>query len=85
MVLVPVLGVASWMLDGVFIGATRTADMRNMSVLSTGAFVVAAVVLVPAYGNHGLWMAFLFSFVARAVTLAARYPALERATADGAL
>ncbi len=85
MLLVPVLGVASWMLDGVFIGATRTADMRNMSILSTVAFVVAVALLVPAYGNHGLWIAFLFSFVARAVTLGARYPALERATAAGAL
>lgn len=85
MVLVPVLGVASWMLDGVFIGATRTADMRNMAILSTGAFVVAVVLLVPVWGNHGLWMAFLFSFLARAATLAARYPALERATAQGAL
>ena len=85
MLLVPVLGVASWMLDGVFIGATRTRDMRNMSVLSTAGYVIAALILVPAYGNHGLWIAFLFSFVARAVTLAARYPALERATAKGAL
>ena len=74
----PMIGVASWMLDGIFIGATRTADMRNMAVLSTGAYALAALALVPAYGNHGLWLAFLFSFVARAATLGARYPALER-------
>jgi MATE family multidrug resistance protein len=85
MVLVPVLGVASWMLDGVFIGATRTADMRNMSILSTAAFAVAVLLLMPEHGNHGLWAAFLFSFVSRAVTLAARYPALERAARSGAL
>jgi len=85
MVLVPVLGVASWMLDGVFIGATRTKDMRNMSILSTGAYVIAALLLVPSYGNHGLWIAFLFSFVARGITLGIRYSALERATADGTL
>jgi len=85
MVLVPVLGVASWMLDGVFIGATRTADMRNMAALSTACYAAVALALVPAYGNHGLWIAFLVSFVARAITLGARYPALERATAAGAL
>ena len=78
MLAVPLLGLASWMLDGIFIGATRTADMRNMAVLSTGAYALAALALVPAYGNHGLWLAFLFSFVARAATLGARYPALER-------
>lgn len=85
MLLVPVLGVASWMLDGIFIGATRSRDMRNMSLLSTAAYGIAVVLLVPSYGNHGLWIAFLFSFVARAVTLAARYPALERATVQGAV
>ncbi|MBK0326541.1 MATE family efflux transporter [Rhodobacteraceae bacterium F11138] len=84
MLLVPLLGVASWMLDGVFIGATRTKDMRNMAILSTAAYVLAAWLLVPDYGNHGLWIAFLLSFVARAMTLAARYPALERATEAGA-
>ncbi|GHF61081.1 MATE family efflux transporter [Seohaeicola zhoushanensis] len=85
MLAVPLLGIASWMFDGIFIGATRTADMRNMAVLSTAIYVLAALLLVPAWGNHGLWAAFLISFVARGLTLAARYPALERATAAGAL
>ncbi len=83
MLVVPVLGIASWMLDGIFIGATRSADMRNMSVISTGLYALAVLALVPEYGNHGLWWAFLFSFVVRAVTLAARYPALERSVAAG--
>ncbi len=59
--------------------------MRNMAVLSTAVFAVAVVILVPAYGNHGLWIAFLSSFVVRALTLGERYPALERAAAAGAL
>lgn len=81
LVLVPLLGLPSWMLDGVFIGATRTRDMRNMALLSALAFGAVAMVLVPWMGNHGLWIALLFSFVARGVSLAVRYPALERATA----
>ena len=85
LLLVPVLGVASWMLDGVFIGATRTQDMRNMAILSVLAYGLAVLVLVPLYGNHGLWIALLLSYVLRAITLALRYPALERATAQGAL
>lgn len=78
-VLAPVLGVWSFLLDGIFIGATRTRDMRNMMVVSTGIYIAAVLVLMPAFGNHGLWMAILISFVARAVTLAWRYPNLERA------
>ncbi|MFP4238072.1 MAG: MATE family efflux transporter [Rhodosalinus sp.] len=79
MVAAPILGLASWMLDGIFIGATRTADMRNMMAASFAVYVAAALALVPAFGNHGLWAALLISFVARGVTLGLRYPALERA------
>lgn len=79
MILAPLLGCASWMLDGIFIGATRTRDMRNMMLVSALIYGVAAALLVPAFGNHGLWIALLISFVARGVTLAARYPRLEAA------
>lgn len=75
----PVLGVASWMLDGIFIGATRTVDMRNMMVISTAIYFAAVWILTPIYENHGLWAALILSFVARGVTLGLRYPALERA------
>ena len=77
MVLAPPLGSATWMLDGIFIGATRTGDMRNMMALSLLAYLAAAALLVPTLGNHGLWGALLTSFVTRGVTLGLRYPALE--------
>jgi MATE family multidrug resistance protein len=79
MVLAPLFGIAAWMLDGIFIGATRTRDMRNMMAVSAAVYFITAPVLSGAYGNHGLWMAMLVSFVARGVTLGLRYPALERA------
>ena len=74
----PLLGLAPFMLDGVFIGATRSRDMRNMMALSLGIYALAVAALVPVLGNHGLWLALLLSFVARGVTLGLRYPALER-------
>ncbi len=77
MIVAPVLGVASWMLDGIFIGATRTRDMRNMMALSFIVYAVSIAVLVPMFGNHGLWLSLLISFVARGVTLALKYPGLE--------
>ncbi len=77
MILAPTIGIASWMLDGIFIGATRSKDMRNMMALSFAIYAVAIAVLMPVYGNHGLWIALLISFVARGVTLGVRYPALE--------
>ncbi|WP_323785199.1 MATE family efflux transporter [Thalassovita sp.] len=78
MVLAPVSGVAAWMLDGIFIGATGGRDMRNMMLVSFVVYLVALAVLLPIFGNHGLWISLLISFVARGVTLALRYPALER-------
>ena len=77
----PLLGCAAWILDGVFVGATRGRDMRNMMILSFLAFVAAALLLVPLWGNQGLWAALLVSFVARGVTLGWRYPDVERAAA----
>jgi MATE family multidrug resistance protein len=79
MVAAPLTGLAAWMLDGIFIGATRSRDMRNMMLVSAAIYAGAAAALVPAFGNHGLWAALLISFLARGATLGARYPALERA------
>ncbi|MCL3880924.1 MATE family efflux transporter [Marivita sp. GX14005] len=77
----PVLALASFMFDGIFIGATRTGDMRNMMILSVAIYAASVAILVPGLGNHGLWAALLVSFIARGATLAWRYPALERAVA----
>ncbi|QFT96966.1 DNA-damage-inducible protein F [Roseovarius sp. THAF8] len=79
----PVVGVAPFMLDGIFIGATRAGDMRNMMAISLAIYVISALLLVPWLGNHGLWLALLISFVARGVTLWMRYPALETSVAPG--
>jgi MATE family multidrug resistance protein len=79
MVAAPLVGVAAWMLDGVFIGAARARDMRNMMAVSFAVYVVAVAVLEPAFGNHGLWAAMLLAFAARGLTLGLRYPALVRA------
>jgi MATE family multidrug resistance protein len=77
MVLAPLIGVLPWMLDGIFIGATRARDMRNMMLISAVIYAASAAVLVPLWGNHGLWLSLLISFAARGITLAFRYPALE--------
>ncbi len=74
----PVLGIACFQLDSIFIGATRTADMRNMMIVSLAAFLGAWALLTPAFGNHGLWASLMVFYIARAATLGLRYQALER-------
>ncbi|OWU78876.1 multidrug transporter [Loktanella sp. 22II-4b] len=82
MVLAPLAGLAAWMLDGIFIGATRTRDMRNMMLVSFVAYVVLVATLMPLFGNAGLWAAMLLFFLVRGVTLGLRYGALERLAAQ---
>ncbi|MBQ4824921.1 MATE family efflux transporter [Leisingera sp. HS039] len=73
----PVLSVASYMFDGIYIGATWTRDMRWAMLQSVAIYVAALLLLVPAFGNHGLWAALIVLNIARGVTLGLRYPRLE--------
>jgi MATE family multidrug resistance protein len=81
-VLHPLIGVWCFQLDGIFIGATRTKDMRNAAIVSIVLYLAIWYLLWDPLGNHGLWIAFILFFAVRGVTLAARYPALLRTVAD---
>jgi len=81
MTLAPIAGIAAWMLDGIFIGATRTRDMRNMMLISSSVYAGLVVVLLPVWGNHGLWASLILFFVVRGLTLGWKYPGLEAAAA----
>ena len=83
MAVAPLLGLVPFMFDGIFIGATRSADMRNMMAVSAAIYAAAVLLLIGPMENHGLWLALHISFLARGLTLALRYPALERAVAAG--
>ena len=74
----PLYSVWSFLIDGIFVGATRARDMRNMAVLSALAFAASILVFVPWLGNHGLWLSYVIFMLSRAVTLGSHYPALER-------
>ena len=78
-VVAPLVLVWGYLLDGIFIGATRSAEMRNAMILSVLVYAGALWLLVPVWGNHGLWAAFIVLAAARALTLAPFYPRIERA------
>ena len=77
MVAAPLIGVAAWIYDGIFIGATLTREMRRAMTFSVGVYAVALAVLVPLFGNHGLWAALVLFFAVRGVTMARAFPAAE--------
>jgi len=74
----PVLSVWSYQLDGIFIGATRSVEMRNGMVLSLLVYLLAIWLFVPLLGNHGLWLSLMIFMVTRAITLGLWYPRIER-------
>ncbi len=78
----PLVSVWAFQFDGIFIGATRAAHMRNAMVLSFVIFIALMLWLVPVWSNHGLWLAFTLFMSARGITLGAYYPALERSVAN---
>jgi MATE family multidrug resistance protein len=77
--LTPLLGVAAFVFDGTYIGATWTRDMRNF-MLGALAVYLAALYALAGFGNHGLWWALLIFLAVRGLTLGLRYPALTRKT-----
>ncbi|MBK4714862.1 MULTISPECIES: MATE family efflux transporter DinF [Tenebrionibacter/Tenebrionicola group] len=64
----PVVGVWCYLLDGMFIGATRGAEMRNSMAIAALGFGVTLYTL-PWLGNHGLWLALAVFLALRGLSL----------------
>ncbi len=76
-VVAPVLGIASWMFDGIFIGATFTREMVLTAALAATTFVLA-IWATWSLGNHGLWLSLMIFNVTRGVSQAIFYPRIPR-------
>ncbi len=67
---IPLITFAAFLWDGVYIGATASRAIRNtMLISSIGVFLPATLLLMPRFGNHGLWIAFLLFMVARGLSM----------------
>lgn len=82
LVLAPIVGIASWMYDGIYIGATWTREMRRAMIEAVSIYIVALMVCYPLLGNHGLWISLMVLNVARAVALGVRFPKLASAVGE---
>ena len=82
MVAMPVFAIWAFQFDGVFLGATRTKALRNGMIASLAVLVGLTALFMPAWGNHGLWLALLGFMTARSGLLVIRYPALARDLTD---
>ncbi|MEM9145251.1 MAG: MATE family efflux transporter [Pseudomonadota bacterium] len=74
----PLVAVLAYQLDGVFLGAADGPAMRNAMLVSTALFLPLSWALTQSLGNHGLWASLWVFMALRTLTLALRYPGLER-------
>ena len=77
-IIIPLVAIWPYMLDGIFIGATRTRDMRNGMVLALIIFISFSILLIPGRGYDGLWISLIIFMGARGLTLAVSYPKIEK-------
>jgi len=78
-VFLPLVSFASYIWDGVYIGATASVPMRNsMVIAAAGFFFLPFFVLFPYLGNHALWLGMLLFMLARGIILTILFPRLLR-------
>ena len=78
-IIAPVVSIWSFQLDGIFIGTGYTREMRNAMIFSMLVYFGLLVILVPALGNHGLFLSISLFMVVRALTLGYYYPRIVNA------
>ncbi|MGI9498722.1 MAG: MATE family efflux transporter [Geminicoccaceae bacterium] len=73
----PLVGAVAFAFDGIYVGATRTREMRNGMVGAVLVFGAGAWLLIPPLGNHGLWLTYHAFMIVRGVWLGTVYQRLE--------
>jgi len=78
MIALPLVSVWCFLLDGIFIGATRGPEMRNSMLICTFIFFLPLWYVFQFMGNHGLWLAFTIFIAVRGVVLGIYYFHIEK-------
>ena len=73
---------AAFQLDGIFIGASFTRQMRNAAFLSIAVYLAAWLLLMDRFGVNGLWWAMIIYVAARADALLLYFSALRKSIED---
>ncbi len=82
MIASPIVSVWCFLYDGVYVGATRARDMRNIMVASTLLVFLPAWYFLQPYGNDGLWLAFLLFMASRGIGMHIGYKTKVLASVD---
>jgi len=66
---IPPIASFCYQLDGIYIGASQTREMRNAMIISVVSFIVISINFTKYFGNHGLWFSLMCFMILRSLTL----------------
>jgi len=67
--IIPPIASFCYQLDGIFIGASQTKEIRNAMIISVTGFIFLSIYSTDIFGNHGLWFSLMIFMILRALTL----------------
>ena len=68
-IIIPPVACFCYQLDGIFIGASQTKEIRNAMIISVIGYVGVSILLSRYLGNHGIWFSLLLFMILRSITL----------------
>ncbi|MDC0903498.1 MATE family efflux transporter [Pelagibacteraceae bacterium] len=68
-IIIPPVASFCYQLDGIFIGASQTKEIRNAMIISVASFIAISIYLMKYFGNHGLWFSLLLFMIFRSLSL----------------
>ena len=68
-ILIPPVACFCYQLDGIFIGASQTKDIKNAMIISVVSYIAISIFLTRYLGNHGIWFSLLLFMIFRSLTL----------------
>ncbi len=68
-IVIPPIASFCYQLDGIFIGASQTKEIRNAMVVSVLLFIGISIYLTRYFENHGIWFSLMLFMLLRALTL----------------
>ena len=73
-IIIPPIASFAYQLDGIFIGATQTSELRNGMIVSVIIYLLLSFYLTQQLHNYGIWFSLLLFMILRASTLHFYFP-----------
>ena len=68
-IVIPPIASFCYQLDGIFIGATQTKEIRNSMVISVMLYLLLSIFLTKELHNYGIWFSLMIFMLLRSSTL----------------